>query len=531
MATRQLYFGNINFDGNNFIGIPIAVGTPANGQALGYNSTRRTMEFVNAGPGPQGDPGDTGPTGGTVGTIGTMGTAGPTGPTGPTFWVRQASTISGRQSVRYNTANTTDTDNTVAGPQSLEGAATKMFFDPTDGAFRAGIVNGTQWDYTNLGTRSLAFGENNTVSGANSAAIGGSSHSIAQTSSDSFIGSGNTNLIANNGSNGIVAGSNNSITGGICAICAGNNNVINQNCDTSAIASGINNTLQNTLTDCFIGAGTSNSVNGGVTAITQSCVCGGSTNIATGSRAVVVGGSNNTASGLSSFVGAGSGNVASGQNSAVGGGTNNQATGVRSCVIGGSGNLASGTNSCVPGGASNVASGTNSLALGQSCTASGNQSIALGRNATAASTNTFVWSDGTTLTSGTTNPQTFWACAGGGIRFYSHQTNNTSGTEVLAGGSSWGGISSKKYKDNLLELDYDKILDSVVDDLGIYEYNFIGVPERICIGPTADDWHRCFPLGKSVESIETIDLDGVTLACIKSLGRTVRELTREIVVN
>ncbi len=49
---------------------------------------------------------------------------------------------------------------------------TRMFFDKSLGAFRAGEVTGTQWDSTNLGQNSTAMGRNTTASGYSSTAMG-----------------------------------------------------------------------------------------------------------------------------------------------------------------------------------------------------------------------------------------------------------------------------------------------------------------------------------------------------------------------
>ena len=53
-----------------------------------------------------------------------------------------------------------------------EGAGTRMFFNPSKAAFRAGYVNGTEWDNANVGIRSTAMGYNTTASGLNSTAMG-----------------------------------------------------------------------------------------------------------------------------------------------------------------------------------------------------------------------------------------------------------------------------------------------------------------------------------------------------------------------
>ena len=58
------------------------------------------------------------------------------------------------------------------GSLSLSGAGTRMFWYPQKAAFRAGYVSGSQWDDTNIGNYSTAFGENSKASGAISVAMG-----------------------------------------------------------------------------------------------------------------------------------------------------------------------------------------------------------------------------------------------------------------------------------------------------------------------------------------------------------------------
>jgi hypothetical protein len=74
--------------------------------------------------------------------------------------------------------NTTDSENDdfLFGSTSLEdiGPAgdSRMFFDKSIGAFRAGVSNGSQWDSDNLGDYSTAMGLNTTASGDYSFAAG-----------------------------------------------------------------------------------------------------------------------------------------------------------------------------------------------------------------------------------------------------------------------------------------------------------------------------------------------------------------------
>ncbi len=54
------------------------------------------------------------------------------------------------------------------------GAGTRMMWIPSKAAFRAGTVDGTQWNNANVGSYSVAFGNNTTASGSYSVAFGNS---------------------------------------------------------------------------------------------------------------------------------------------------------------------------------------------------------------------------------------------------------------------------------------------------------------------------------------------------------------------
>ena len=69
----------------------------------------------------------------------------------------------------------------VTGPQGatpVSGAGTRLMWVPEKAAFRAGIINGTQWDNTNIGLQSFAFGNNTIASGQFSSAFGSSSTAL-----------------------------------------------------------------------------------------------------------------------------------------------------------------------------------------------------------------------------------------------------------------------------------------------------------------------------------------------------------------
>ncbi len=93
----------------------------------------------------------------------------------------------------------------------LEGTADnhRMFFDKTNGSFRAGRATGTQWNAAQRGYQSLAMGFNNTASanystafGYGNAALGNASTALgvgnyARSYSETVLGTYNTNYIPN----------------------------------------------------------------------------------------------------------------------------------------------------------------------------------------------------------------------------------------------------------------------------------------------------------------------------------------------
>jgi len=60
----------------------------------------------------------------------------------------------------------------TAGGLLASGAGTRLMWYPAKSAFRAGAVNGTQWDDTNIGSYSVAMGYNTISSGTYSTAMG-----------------------------------------------------------------------------------------------------------------------------------------------------------------------------------------------------------------------------------------------------------------------------------------------------------------------------------------------------------------------
>jgi hypothetical protein len=95
-------------------------------------------------------------------------------------WVNDATGTSAFSTTANVTSNangdTVNDDFLFGSPQvaSVSGADddNRIFFDKSRGAFRAGLVSGSQWDEVNTGFQSAAFGSNNIASGSSTFAAG-----------------------------------------------------------------------------------------------------------------------------------------------------------------------------------------------------------------------------------------------------------------------------------------------------------------------------------------------------------------------
>jgi hypothetical protein len=257
------------------------------------------------------------------------------------------------------------TNDFVFGSQTTEDAGAtqdaRFLFDKSKGAFRAGSVDNTQWDDTNRGVGSIAFGTNTTALGANSTISGGIGHT---TPSVAATISGGTNNTADGTNSAVGGGENNIATGTHSTVAGGHTNVITL--DGGFIGGG-----------GFIGAGAVagnkvSGVRGGVVCgtdntagnLVNALVGGGLTNQATGANSGVLVGTANVASGAQSAVVAGSTNLPSAVNTAILGGKNNSATAADSVVGGGTSNATGGINAGILAGESNTISNTHAVICG-----------------------------------------------------------------------------------------------------------------------------------------------------------------------
>jgi trimeric autotransporter adhesin len=342
----------------------------------------------------------------------------------------------------------------------------------------------------------------------------GASHFLAPASQQSTENSG-TMVMLDYGKGAFRAGT---VTGaewqnvnrGTYSVAFGYNNVASG--DYSAVAGGQGNSA--TEAHGFVGGGEDNHIlDGGTNGSLAAAICGGSGNVIGDTQqsdySFIGGGFGCSINGLYSVIAGGGDNTVDGNYGTISGGNQNFAE--SGCTVsGGTGNQATGTFTVVPGGQDNSASGSHSFAGGN--------------NAHATNANSFVWGDGEGGVNGrvsTADRQFLVGCDGGAI-FYSSPDTST-GVSLAPGSSAWAAVSDRNAKENLVKLDGKAVL-AKIDRLPIYEYNYKRQDAgQVYRGPVAQEWHALFPSGKDPLRIDTLDLDGISLAAIKGLSALAKE--------
>lgn len=348
----------------------------------------------------------------------------------------------------------------------------------------------------------------------------------------------------------------------------------------AVIAGGQSNTVM--AAGGFIGGGAINSAwTNGAT------VAGGALNAAVGVGSAVVGGFRNEALGVGTFVGGGEKNSADLDNATVGGGEDNTAQGTNATVAGGYNNVAAGTGATVAGGESNFATNyaavgggqgntagdrsttvgggfsnsatgaygvvaggfkcsnaafagslgggyENKLGTGSHITVAGGlyneagpgwySTIPGGVNCKATHDGTFVWSGVDSVTTASTNTNSFTVRAPGGVRFITTTATNNlaigpggaNGVAVAPGGTAWTTLSDSNAKTAVKVVDPRAVLEKV-GRLPVTEWEYKHDPHRRYFGPMAQDFHAAFALGSDDKTINTLDADGVLFLSVKGL--------------
>lgn len=263
--------------------------------------------------------------------------------------------------------------NTSTGVVPVSGFGTRLMWAPAKNAFRAGNVNGVQWDDANVGIGSAAFGANNTASGNNTFAAGNGNTVSGQNS----LVVGNNNTVT--ATHALVSGNGNNAAGNFSVVF--NNTASSTAAATTSMAGGFQSQTQANLSIAIGWADTAKGVAsvalGGFSneARADYSFSTGNNNLSSGAQAATFG-SGNTAGGSNSFA-TGNNNNVSGQNSLVMG--NGNTVSATHALVSGNGNNAAGNFSVVLNNTnSSTASATTSISGGFQSQTQANLSFAIG---------------------------------------------------------------------------------------------------------------------------------------------------------
>ncbi|NBC19101.1 MAG: hypothetical protein GVY18_17500 [Bacteroidetes bacterium] len=393
------------------------------------------------------------------------------------------------------------------------------------GATISGGVGSTasgQWATVGGGTANAASADYATVGGGDGnaasvdyATVGGGSGNMAK-ADYATVGGGSGNE-ASSQLAGVGSGVGNVASGLQARIGGGNGNAASGSGAT--VGGGEANTASGLL--AHVGGGSSNEASG-----ETATVGGGNGNTASGDFTTVSGGEDHTANAENATIGGGFNSTASGRYSTISGGYGHTASNFTATVGGGHTNVASGQYATVPGGRENQAGGYASFAGGTFGKVRSASEV--GGGDTDGDEGTFLWADNSSFSQFISDgPDQFLVRASGGTTFYS-DTQASTGVRLNPGSGSWTSASSRALKTDFAPLDVHAVLRSVARlDLQSWRYRTEPVDVRH-LGPVAEEFYALFGLGRSAETIATVDADGVALAAIQALHEQLRQQQAEI---
>jgi len=279
------------------------------------------------------------------------------------------------------------------GSPPVSGAGRRMMWYPDKAAFRAGYIDGTQWNKDSVGNYSFASGYNSKAKGVSSIAMGFGNSATGifsaaigaynSTTGDVAFATGEGNIASGQYSiamgNGTIASGNYSFTTGINSIAGGYSSIalgaVTNASGFSSIALG-NTAIASGISSTAIGSS--------VTASGQGSLAMGGSTTASGFYSTAFGNNTSASGSYSTALGI---NTTSGGGSSFSVGTGTNATGGASVAMG-SGSNAIGDNSTAiglstnAGGLVSTAIGNQTIASGSYSTAMGNQTIASGNYST-----------------------------------------------------------------------------------------------------------------------------------------------------
>ncbi|HOW97498.1 MAG TPA: tail fiber domain-containing protein [Kiritimatiellia bacterium] len=349
-----------------------------------------------------------------------------------------------------------------------------------DGLQASSVIGGGNFNHTYTGAHFAVIGggkENEIWTNSEYAVIGGGyGNDIDPLARYSMIGGGEGNSIKYGTLHGVVDGGwNNSIVydSDESVIGGGRDNSIFGDTAWSVIAGGYNNSIQASTPQGVISGGGNNRIG---EEANNAVIAGGAVNVISNQSqsAVISGGGNHVIRTNASYA-------------VIGGGENNEIA-------------ANAHHATIPGG----------------------------KQGRANHPGVFLWADASsisTFASATSNEAAF-RCSGG-VRFTSGSGAANQTVAWTPGSASWTFSSDRSLKEGFVPVDGGTVLERVAT-LPIAEWNYIGYEERH-IGPMAQDFQAAFPLrGSSDKALNSLDLDGVSLAAIQGLYELLNKKDAEI---
>jgi hypothetical protein len=310
----------------------------------------------------------------------------------------------------------------------------------------------------------------------------------------------------------IQSGKTNSLFGDYCHILGGTTNIVGH--------------ATTQVTHSFIGCGTANKIHPDGAGVSGNSV------ILSGTSNSVYGTFSNVLNGTSNMIGRSTVGTTPTVStySTILSGMNHRIYGNQSAILSGQTNIIGSltlpaNNNLIGCGKVNNVSGSNNSVFGGFNTVTGSDCYVMGNNSNVSGSSNFVFNGHTNaLSVATSDGVTFSANR---YSLFTHP-DRLLGVSLSLGSTSWAAVSDRNKKENIVELDSAEIL-AKVETLPIYHYNYIGTePGMIYRGPMAQDWHVLFPSDKDPLTIDTMDLDGITLAAVKGLAAIVREQAAQI---
>ncbi len=393
------------------------------------------------------------------------------------------------------------------GNPPVSGAGSRMMWYSDKAAFRAGYVDGDQWDKDSIGNFSVAMGQFSKATGINSVGLnGGMARGELSFAANRGVGTGINSIAFGDG---CIAGGDNSFAIGKQSIAS----------VEGAVALGYQSTASGYNS---FATGTGGYARGIIsTAMGYATNSDGYAAFASGMYTTAQG-DHSTAMGYYTYAQGENATALGNQTWAIG--DNSFATGANS--------RANGSGSTALNGA--TADGINSFAVGSGAVANGDLSMALGSSVSTNYHNgSFAIGDIAPYTTANDADNQMMMRFAGGYKLFS-DTYASVGVSLDAGASSWNTISDRRKKENFAPVNGEDFLKKL-HNFSLTSWNYKGQDAKRYrhYGPMAQDFYAAFgkdsygTVGNDT-TIAQADMDGVSFIAIQALEIRTAELQKKV---